>query len=387
MLKRTTLFTSLFALLFSGNISAQFTGKPQYQILTTRAGNPLGTINIELYPLIAPKHVKNFDSLVSTVFFDTTAFHRVIPGFMIQGGDPNSRHGPKNTWGYGDPSQPTVNAEFSILSHQRGILSAARDANINSANSQFFICVAPSTWLDGQYSIYGHVISGMDVVDTIVKSPRDVNDCPNQKIEMFITYTGSNDTVPNAPVLDLPVSGTQNVGFTKNLKWFSQYGSVMYHVQVSKDSLFSTIFKEKYVVYPNWTVTQLHDTTTYYWRVRSNNGGHWSATHSEVWTFSTNAYASVDYLSFSENGYRLDQNVPNPASGKTLIRYMVPSKEKISIKLFDVTGKELAVLVNEEKAKGEYELALDTDKYSGGIYFYQMQAGSVSSTKKLIVGK
>ena len=387
MIRQRSSLTLFLGFLVTSTLSAQFTGKPLYQIQTTRAGIPLGTINIELFPLIAPNHVKNFDSLVSKSFFDTTAFHRVIPGFMIQGGDPNSRHGPKSTWGNGDPSQPTVNAEFSVLSHQRGILSAARDTGINSANSQFFICVAAATWLDGQYSIYGRVTSGMNIVDTIVNEPRDANDCPNQKIEMFITYTGSNDTVPNAPLLNMPLSGTQIMTANKQLKWYGEYGAAMYRVEVSKDSLFGTIFKTKdlYAVY--WTVTQLQDTSTYYWRVKTNNGGHWSAGYSQVWNFSTDFHAGVNNLSFEENGYRMDQNVPNPTSGKTMVRYEVPSKEKISIRLFDVAGKEVSVLVNEEKVKGEYELIFDTGKYPGGIYFYQMQAGNVSNTKKLIVGK
>nr|MBA3972031.1 peptidylprolyl isomerase [Bacteroidota bacterium] len=135
--------------------SRSFTGKPRYDILTKRVTTTLVITTVELFPIIAPLHVNNFDRLVSFQFFDTTAFHRVIPGFMIQGGDPNSRSGPRATWGNGDPSQPTVNAEFTAAKHLRGSLSAARDASINSANSQFFICVAPAAWLNGQYSVYG----------------------------------------------------------------------------------------------------------------------------------------------------------------------------------------------------------------------------------------
>lgn len=347
----------------------------------------MGIVNVELYPLIAPHHVKNFDSLVSKQFYDTTAFHRVIPGFMIQGGDPNSRHGPKSTWGSGDPSQPTVNAEFSILSHQRGILSAARDTNINSANSQFFICVAADTWLDGQYSIYGHVISGMDIVDTIVNSPRDANDCPLTKIEMFVTYIGSNDSVPDPPLLYTPISGTQNVGINKPLKWFSQSGDIMYHVEVATDSLFSNIFKSKDLITNNWTVTQLNDSTIYYWRVKSNNGGHWSADYSQVWNFSTLGYTSVKELSFIKKGFRLEQNHPNPANGQTGITFFTPEKEKIVITLYDPEGKEIALLVNDEKLPGEYQVMLDMNKFPSGIYFYRMQAEGVSCTRKLILEK
>lgn len=363
-----------------------FSGKPQYQILTKRAGVLLGNINVELFPAIAPNHTKNFDSLVSTQFYDSTAFHRVIPGFMIQGGDPNSRSGPKSTWGYGNASQPTVNAEFSVASHQRGILSAARSANINSATSQFFICVAPATWLDGQYSIYGRVTSGMNIVDTIVSEPRDVNNNPIQKIEMFVTYTGSNDTLPTVPVLDLPLNNTQNVGTSKQLTWLKKSDDIIYQLQVSTDSLFSTFFKSINVGINSNLVTGLQGSTTYYWRVRSNNGGSWSA-YSPVWNFSTTFNASVNNLSFIESGYRLDQNIPNPSSGETRIKYVVPSKEKIVITLFDISGRELSTLVNEEKGRGEYEVVLNMNTYSSGTYFYRMQAGELSDTKTIVLDK
>ncbi|OGU56118.1 MAG: peptidylprolyl isomerase [Ignavibacteria bacterium GWF2_33_9] len=149
-------------------------------------GAELGKIILELYPEIAPKHVHNFDSLVSSGFYDGTAFHRVIPGFMIQGGDPNSKTMPKEKWGYGDPSQTKVPAEFNSTSHERGILSAARSQDPNSATSQFFICVADAKFLDRQYTAFGKAISGMEVADKVVNSPRDRNDNPNDKIEMFI---------------------------------------------------------------------------------------------------------------------------------------------------------------------------------------------------------
>ena len=382
------LFSSVVLAMLFGISFAQFNGKPQYQILTTRAGNYLGTINVELFPLIAPNHVKNFDSLVSTVFFDTTAFHRVIPGFVIQGGDPNSRHGPKSTWGYGDPSQPTVNAEFSPCTHLRGTLAAARDANINSANSQFYICVAPQPGLDGQYTIYGRVYAGMDIVDTIVASPRDVNDCPFQKIEMFVTYTGDNDSVPIAPLLKAPVSGTQGVGTGKTLQWYSNTGDVLFHVEVSTDSTFATIFKSQDVGKTYWQVTALNDSSLYYWRVKTCNGGHWSTDYSQVWNFSTIGYdVAVNNLPFLEKGFRLEQNIPNPVNGQTTIKYFTPEKENIIISLYDVEGKEISVLVNEEKQKGEHQFILDMNKFSAGTYFYRMQARDVSCTKKLILEK
>ncbi|HYF03555.1 MAG TPA: peptidylprolyl isomerase, partial [Patescibacteria group bacterium] len=107
--------------------------------------------------------------------------------FMIQGGDPNSKTKPKEMWGMGDRSQKNVPAEFNKTRHTRGILSAARSADPNSASSQFFICVADAPHLDGQYTAYGQVIEGMDVVDKIVNAKRDHRDNPLEKIEMKIT--------------------------------------------------------------------------------------------------------------------------------------------------------------------------------------------------------
>ncbi len=164
--------------------------RPQYVISVTQGGKALGEIVLELFPDVAPKHVHNFDSLVSIGFYDGTAFHRVIPNFMIQGGDPNSKSKPRNTWGYGDPTQTRVPSEFSILKHERGILSAARSNDPNSAASQFFICVTSTPQLDGQYTIYGHVLTGMDVVDKIVNTNRDDKDNPIEKIEMKIKKKG-----------------------------------------------------------------------------------------------------------------------------------------------------------------------------------------------------
>lgn len=161
--------------------------RPNYVIKVSQAGKPMGEIVIQLFATEAPKHTANFDSLVAAGAYNGTAFHRVIPDFMIQGGDPNSVNGPKETWGFGDPSQARVPAEFSqTLKHKRGTLSAARSQDPNSASSQFFICVTETPFLDGQYSIYGEVVSGMEVVDKIVNSPRDGRDNPLEKITMEI---------------------------------------------------------------------------------------------------------------------------------------------------------------------------------------------------------
>ena len=161
--------------------------RPKYEFTITQKGKELGKIVVELFPDVAPKHCKNFDELVTSGFYDGTAFHRVIPGFMIQGGDPNSKSGPKETWGQGAPGQKTVPAEFSSITHKRGILSTARKGNdINSATSQFFIMVADSPHLDNQYTVFGQVVSGMEVADVIVNSPTENPNRPIDKIEMKV---------------------------------------------------------------------------------------------------------------------------------------------------------------------------------------------------------
>ena len=144
-----------------------------------------GEIIIDLFENVAPNHVANFKKLISEKFYDGLYFHRVIPGFMIQGGDPNTRDDDKGNDGLGQDNQPTVIAEFSKLSHKRGILSMARKGNsINSGTSQFFIMVADNPSLDGGYSIFGKVVKGMDVVDKIVAAPKDANDNPIGHIYM-----------------------------------------------------------------------------------------------------------------------------------------------------------------------------------------------------------
>jgi cyclophilin family peptidyl-prolyl cis-trans isomerase len=156
-------------------------------ILETSYGN----ITIDFFENIAPKLVENFKNLTKSQFFDSIYFHRVIPGFVVQGGDPSTKGGGnRENAGMGQPGQPTVPAEFSNLSHKRGILSMARKGNdINSATSQFFICVADVGQLDGQYSVFGKVLEGMDVVDKIVAAPRDGKDNPLESIFILKAYT------------------------------------------------------------------------------------------------------------------------------------------------------------------------------------------------------
>ncbi len=144
----------------------------------------LGTIAFKLLPDLAPETVRNFEKLARDGFYNSTLFHRVIPGFMIQGGDPNTKSGNKNTWGTGGPGH-TIKAEFSSRSHHRGIVSMARAQDPNSAGSQFFIVTTDSTFLDRQYTVFGEVIEGMDVADKIVNLQRDRNDCPLEEAKML----------------------------------------------------------------------------------------------------------------------------------------------------------------------------------------------------------
>jgi peptidyl-prolyl cis-trans isomerase B (cyclophilin B) len=145
----------------------------------------LGTIVVEFYPDKAPKHVEAFKKLVSEGFYDGIKFHRVIPGFMIQGGDPNTKSGNRSLYGTGGPGY-TLPAEFNDVKHERGILSAARTSDPNSAGSQFFLMVASAPHLDRQYSVFGKVSEGMDVVDKIVNLKRDGRDCPLAENEAVI---------------------------------------------------------------------------------------------------------------------------------------------------------------------------------------------------------
>ncbi|MCI5072141.1 peptidylprolyl isomerase [bacterium] len=143
----------------------------------------MGTIELEFFPDKAPKHVENFIKLAQDEFYDGTRFHRVIPGFMIQGGDPNSKLDDKSKHGTGGPGY-TVDAEFNDTKHVRGVLSMARSSDPDSAGSQFFIMVDDASHLDGQYTAFGRVTDGMDVVDKIVAAERDARDNPLEKIEI-----------------------------------------------------------------------------------------------------------------------------------------------------------------------------------------------------------
>ncbi len=187
-------------------------GDPQFARLETAQGNIL----LVFYPDLAPHHVGNFVHLSRAGFYDGTAFHRIVPGFVIQGGDPNSKDSDPRNDGLGGPTMTDVlteeeqglvqqvndllnakgyqgldgpanlQAEFSqTVQHVRGTLSMARGQDVNSAGSQFFICVATTAQLDGKYTIFGQVVSGMDVADIIVnaeKNPGAGRDAPRNPV-------------------------------------------------------------------------------------------------------------------------------------------------------------------------------------------------------------
>jgi len=145
----------------------------------------LGDITLGFFPDVAPNHVNSFIELAEKGFYDGTIFHRVVPGFVIQGGDPNSKSPDRATHGTGGPGYE-VKAEFNKKPHKRGILSMARSADPDSAGSQFFICVADAPFLDGKYTVFGEVTSGMDAADKIVSEPKDGRDNPVERVEMKV---------------------------------------------------------------------------------------------------------------------------------------------------------------------------------------------------------
>ncbi len=146
-----------------------------------------GAIRIALYPELAPKTVANFQKLATQGFYEGTSFHRVIPGFMIQGGDPNTKNDDPNDDGFGDPGYK-IPDEFSDAPHERGAVAMANSGRPNSGGSQFFLIHADAPHLNGSYTVFGRVIEGMDVVDAITEIDRDVTgrwgprDRPLQKV-------------------------------------------------------------------------------------------------------------------------------------------------------------------------------------------------------------
>ena len=175
-LTRNLVVILLSTLLLTAVVSAQ-----EIAVIETK----FGKIEVQFFKDKAPGHVKNFKDLAKKGFYDGTIFHRVIPGFMIQGGDPNTKSDDRSNHGMGGPGY-SIKAEFNDTPHKRGILSMARSQDPNSAGSQFYIVVKDSAFLDGQYTAFGKVLSGMTVADQIVNAPRDRKDNPNERIEMKV---------------------------------------------------------------------------------------------------------------------------------------------------------------------------------------------------------
>ncbi|MFO0705547.1 MAG: peptidylprolyl isomerase [Nitrospira sp.] len=167
---------------------ADVSDKTKATIAVTSKGQPMGEIVLRFFSDVAPGHVQNFTKLAKEGFYNGTTFHRVIPGFMIQGGDPNSKNPNRSMHGMGGPGYK-IKAEFNSKPHKRGIVSMARANDPDSAGSQFFICVADANFLDWQYTVFGEVVSGMDVADKVVGMKRDGNDNPLERVEMTVTVT------------------------------------------------------------------------------------------------------------------------------------------------------------------------------------------------------
>ena len=169
--------------------------KEDYAIISTSYGD----MTVQFFEGAAPKHVESFKEHVNNGFYNGTIFHRVIPGFMIQGGDPNTKGENKASYGTGghaakyygigneeDSKTWNLPAEFNNIKHSRGILSMARSNDPNSGGSQFFICAATVPHLNGKYTVFGQVVEGDEIIDQIINLPRDARDNPNRRVEMSV---------------------------------------------------------------------------------------------------------------------------------------------------------------------------------------------------------
>ncbi len=147
-----------------------------------------GKIKIQLFSDVAPKHVENFKKLIKDRFYDGLAFHRAVPNLIVQGGDPNTKTGNRETWGMGVANQPKVEAEFNDRPFVEGTFGAARASDPNSASSQFFLCVRPNPNWDGKYTNYGQIISGIEIVRRMTLLPTDERQLLKEKIVMSKVY-------------------------------------------------------------------------------------------------------------------------------------------------------------------------------------------------------
>ena len=197
----------IITLIMIGSIIMTSCGKQQdVAVISTKYGD----IVLEFYPKGAEKHVDSFITHAKNGYFDGTTFHRVIPGFVIQGGDPNSKDDDRSNDGMGgyaakfygegeeeNPETWTLPAEFNDRIHIAGTLSMARSQAPNSAGSQFFICAGPTPQLDNKYTAFGQVIEGLNIIQEIVNTPRDRRDNPKEKVEMTVKITPRNEALDN----------------------------------------------------------------------------------------------------------------------------------------------------------------------------------------------
>jgi len=192
-------FTISFLVVGSGNFAfAQY--DDELVILETNLGN----IVIDFFPNDAPNHVENFIGLVESKFYDGVIFHRIIPGFMIQGGDPNTIDGDPNTWGTGGPTT-SVDAEFNTIKHDRGIVSMARSADPNSGGSQFFIVHGDSNFLDEQYTVFGRIVTeeSFETLDKIAGVKTEPVDRPVNPEQVKITKATVVNRTDVSDILEL----------------------------------------------------------------------------------------------------------------------------------------------------------------------------------------
>ena len=196
----------IIAFLILGSVFMSCAKEENVAVISTKFGDMV----VEFYPNVAPMHVESFTVLANEGYFDGTTFHRVIPGFVIQGGDPNSKNEDRSTHGTGgragkffgigdenDSNTWLIPQEFNEISHVKGILSMARTNDPNSASSQFFICHDDANLLDNNYTVFGKVIDGLDVIDSVVNVDRDQNDNPLDKVEMTVRITTKSEVLDN----------------------------------------------------------------------------------------------------------------------------------------------------------------------------------------------
>ena len=207
-----TIFSSVYfaimaiiiSLILIGVFIMNYEKETEVAVISTKYGDMV----VEFYPDVAPMHVESFVALANEQYFDGTTFHRVITDFVIQGGDPNSKlenrslHGTGGRagkfFGIGDENDSStwlIPQEFNSIPHEKGILSMARTNDPNSASSQFFVCHGDPSFLDNNYTVFGKVIQGLEVIDSIVNVEKDMNDNPLEKIEMTVKMAKRSEVI------------------------------------------------------------------------------------------------------------------------------------------------------------------------------------------------